>query len=75
MRDIEIAQCQFLLSSLEARLVVAEMERVGLEFELRSPQITPERKADAIARRDAVLIEWGGIMTILEDLRQVSMRP
>jgi hypothetical protein len=75
MRDIEIAQCQFLRSNLEARLVVAEMERVGLEFELRSPQITPERKAEAIARRDAVLIEWGEIMTKLEDLRQVSMRP
>ena len=73
MRDIEKAQCQFLLSNLEARLVVAEIERVGLNFELGSPQITPERRAEAIARRDAVLVEWGETMTKIEELRQVTM--
>jgi hypothetical protein len=73
MRDIERAQCQFLLANLEARLVVSEIERVGLNFELGSQQITPERRADAIARRDAVLIEWGETMTKLEELRQVTM--
>jgi hypothetical protein len=75
MRDIERAQCEFLLSNLEARLQVSEIERVALDFELRSPQITPERKADAIACRDAVLIEWGETMTKLEELRHVTMLP
>jgi hypothetical protein len=75
MRDIERAQCQFLLSNLEALLVVCEIERVGLNFELRSPLITPERRAEAIARRDALLIEWGETMTKLEELRQITMLP
>jgi len=71
MRDVERAQFQCLLSNLEARLQVFEIERVALNFELRSPQITPERKAAAAARRDAVLIEWGETMTKLEELRQL----
>jgi hypothetical protein len=75
MRDTERAQCEFLLSNLEARLQVSEIERVALNFELRSRQITPERKAEATARRDAVLIEWGEIMTKLEELRRVCMLP
>jgi len=36
-----------------------------LNFELGFPQITPARKVEAIARRDAVLIEWGEIMMTL----------
>lgn len=75
MREIEIAQCQFLVTNLEARLQVSEIERVSLNFEIGSPQVTPERKAEAIARRDAVLIEWGEIMTKLEELRQISVLP
>jgi hypothetical protein len=75
MREIEIAQCQFLVTNLEARLQVSEIERVALNFEIGSPQITLERKAEAIARRDVVLIEWGEIMTRLEELRQISTLP
>jgi hypothetical protein len=73
MRDFERAQCQILASSLEARLQVSEIERVALNFELGSPQITPERKVDAMARRNAVLIQWGETMTQLEELRRISM--
>jgi hypothetical protein len=75
MREIEIARCQFLVSNLEARLQVSEIERVALNFEIGSPQITPERRAAAIARRDAVLIQWGETMSKLEELRQISMLP
>lgn len=57
------------LDNLEALLVLREIERVGLNFEIDSQKITPERKAEAIARRDEVLIEWGETLTELEDLR------
>jgi hypothetical protein len=75
MRDIERAQGQFLLSNLEARLTVAEIELTALNFELRSPQIRPERRAEAIARSDAMIVEWGETMTKLEELRRIYMLP
>jgi hypothetical protein len=55
MRDIEKAQCRFLLSKLEARLQVFEIERVGLNFELGSPQIPtrPESGGDCASGRRA----------------------
>jgi hypothetical protein len=55
--------------NLEAQLVLREIERVGRNRVIDSPQTTPERKAAAIARRDAALIEWGEIITELEELR------
>ena len=57
------------LDNLEALLVLREIERVGLNFQIDSPETTPERKMEAIARRDKVLIEWGETLTELEDLR------
>jgi hypothetical protein len=57
------------LDNLEALLVLREIERVGLNFQIDSPQIAPEQKAAAIFRRDQVLIEWGETLTELEDLR------
>jgi hypothetical protein len=57
------------LDNLEALLVLREIERVGLNFQIDSPETTPERKIEAIARRDKVLIEWGETLTELEDLR------
>ena len=74
MLDIEKAQCQFLLSSLQARLQVSEIERVALNFELGSPQIAPERKAEATARRDALLIERGETLTKLESCGNCSRK-
>ena len=56
------------IDNLKALLVLSEIERVGLNFEINSPQITPERKAEAIARRDAVMIEWARRMTELQEL-------
>jgi hypothetical protein len=45
-----------------------EIERVELNIEIDCRQTSPERKAEAIAQRDAALIEWSEIMTELEDL-------
>ena len=47
------------IDNLEAQLVLYEIARVGFNAEIDSPQTTPERKAEAIASRDKVLIEWG----------------
>ena len=60
------------LDNLEAQLVVREIERVGLNAQIDSPETTQKRRAEAIARRDASLIEWGEIMTELEDLRRTT---
>jgi len=60
------------LDNLEALLVLREIERVGLNFQIDSPQVTPEKKAAALIRRDKVLIEWGETLTELEDLRNFN---
>jgi hypothetical protein len=75
MEEIDRIWRILVLDNLEAQLVVHEIERVGLNFEIDSPQVTPERKAEAIARRDTVLIEWGEIMTELEELRNSPLSP
>lgn len=56
------------INELKALLGLSEIERVALNFEIDSPQITSERKAEAIARRDAVMIEWAQRMTELTEL-------
>lgn len=56
------------LDNLRAMLVLSEIERVGLDFEIDPSQTTPERKAEAIARRDAVMIEWARRITELQEL-------
>jgi hypothetical protein len=69
MTEMERMRRLLRLDNLEALLVLREIERVGLNFEIDSPETTPERKANAIARRDEGLIEWGETLTELEDLR------
>ena len=66
----EIDQLRHYLRSdnLRAMLVLSEIERVGLNFEIDSSQTTPERKAEATARRDAVMIEWARRITELQEL-------
>lgn len=56
------------IGKLKTMLAVGEIERVALNFELGSPQITPQRKTEALARRDAVMIEWAQRMTELQEL-------
>ena len=62
----------FLADLLEARLAVCEMERTLLISQIDSPETTPGRRAEAIARRDAVTVNWGKLMTELCDLRPAS---
>ena len=69
MTEMERMRRLLRLDNLEALLVLREIERVGLNFQIDSPETTPERKMEAIARRDKVLIEWGETLTELEDLR------
>jgi len=69
MTEMERMRRLLRLDNLEALLVLREIERVGLNFEIDSPQITPEQKAKFITRRDEVLIEWGETINELEDLR------
>ncbi|MGA8669051.1 MAG: hypothetical protein WB679_04215 [Terracidiphilus sp.] len=58
-----------LIEHLEAILVVQEIELAGLNFAIDSLLNSPEEKGEAIARRDAVIVEWGKTMTELEDAR------
>lgn len=51
------------ISQLEARLVLSEIRRASLSFEIDSPA----RKSEAMAERDQVLIEWGTIMTEIDE--------
>ena len=72
MNDLEELERRLRLSMLKAQLALREMERTALTNEIESPLTTPERKAQAIARRDASLIEWAEIMNELGDSWGVS---
>lgn len=56
MGDVDIWR-RLYVSHLEARLQLCEIRHVGLNFEIDSLIITPERKAEAILQRDQGLIE------------------
>jgi hypothetical protein len=71
MDDIDLWRRLF-VSELEARLVLSEIRRASLNFEIDSPNITPQRKARAIIERDQTLIEWGTIMTELEEQNKLT---
>jgi hypothetical protein len=74
MDEIDRIYCLLRSDHLEAQLVLYEIARVGFNAEIDSPETTPERRAQAIARRDASLVEWGEIMTELEELRNKNSR-
>jgi hypothetical protein len=57
------------VSNLEAQLEMRGIERAGLSREIESLQTSPERRAEALARREVVLTEWVAILAKLEDLR------
>lgn len=54
------------------RLVACEIALFALNFEIDSPQITPMREAEAIHRRDIVVVQWGEIMTELDELNELK---
>jgi len=69
VRDIEDAQRRILLDCLEARLVACEVWRASLNFHLESPRLSEWERARAIRDREAAIIEWGEVMTTLEEVR------
>jgi hypothetical protein len=71
MSDFDLLR-KLYTTHLLARVRLCEIWRVSLNTEIDSPQITPERKAEAISERDQVIVEWGKIMTELEDLKKES---
>jgi hypothetical protein len=66
MNELEELERRLRLSMLKARLALRELERLALTKEIESPLTIPERKTEAIARRDASLIEWAETMNELE---------
>ena len=74
MEEIENRLCRILIDILEARLAASEIERVGWTRVINSPGTTLEERAAAIAQRDAALVEWGSILTELEELRHAFVR-
>ena len=62
MNDLEEIECRFRLNTRKAQLALYEAERTALTNEIESPLTTPKRKAEAIARRDAALVEWAEIV-------------
>lgn len=69
MGDDAKAWHALIIQNLAAILAVQEIELAGLNFAIDSQLSSPEEKAEAIARRDAVIVEWGKTMTELEDAR------
>lgn len=69
--ELDEVRLRILKQNLEARLVLCEMRRASLNFEIDSPQIIPVRRVEALAERDQVLVEWGVVMTMLEELKAV----
>jgi len=60
-----------LIDQLEARLILCEFRRVGLNSVIDSPFVAPEDRNQAILERGAVLIEWGEVMTQLHELKEM----
>ena len=58
-----------LIQNLEAIVAVQEIELAGLNFAIDSLLNSPEEKAEVIARRGTLIVEWGKTMTELEDAR------
>jgi hypothetical protein len=59
-----------LIDAKAERRAACEITLFALNFEIDSPQITPMRKAEAIHQRDTMLIQWGEIMTDLDEFRR-----
>jgi len=58
MTDIDRIYRFLRTDQFEAQLILYEIARVGFNAEIDFPETTPERRAEAIARRDDSLIEW-----------------
>ena len=57
------------ITELEAQLVLREIERAVLNAQIDNPKFDPDEKDRAVLRRHRLIVEWGEIMTELQDLR------
>jgi len=62
------------ITELQAQLALRELERVALNLEIDDPATDDDRKHLASIRRDRTVIEWGEIMTELQELRECHAR-
>ena len=62
------------ITEREAQLALREIERNALNREIENPRTDPERRSEALLRRNRSLAEWGAIMTELEHLREAQSR-
>jgi hypothetical protein len=62
------------ITEREAQLALREIERNALNREIEDPRTDPGRRSEALLRRNRSLVEWGAIMTELQDLRDVQQR-
>jgi hypothetical protein len=58
------------INELEAHLVLREIERAALNREIEDPKIDADERYRKTIRRDRTIIEWGEVMTELQDLRE-----
>jgi hypothetical protein len=70
MSGVEDVHRRLRISNLEARSELHEIEIAALTREIASPLTSPERRAQATARRDAALAELSGIKTRLDEMRK-----
>jgi hypothetical protein len=57
MDDMDELHLRMLISNLQARLELCEIEILALSREIFSPLTTSQRQAEAVARRDDLMTE------------------
>lgn len=70
MDQIEEIILKIRITELEALLVLCEFERGVLNRRIEDAETDEEDRCTATIRRDRTIIEWGGIMTELHELRE-----
>lgn len=58
------------MSELETQLALRECERVSLNRTIDDPKTDEDERYLTTIRRDRTIIEWGAIMTELQELRE-----
>jgi hypothetical protein len=72
MEDVEIWR-RLYISELEARLVLCEIRRGQMTAQINSPDTTRKQRTKAVAERDRLIVEWGTIMTELEEQKDRAL--
>jgi hypothetical protein len=62
------------ITELEAQLALREIMRVGLNQQIDDPETEGGERYLAALRRDRTIIEWGELMTELQEFRERQTR-